>query len=184
MKILDQWFYLKYQWLVKHFFFTFSFHPIIQLLRLINCEKNIIQKLNTTGKPVLILKKNDFSLYNSNRLCIDLLSLQDFLEPFECERQREQQHRAFRQIQSHMSFELDGGYLLGSMSRPSHDEKDFRNQIIHLRDDELTWPIRMVRERRLARKSGYFTKNLGTDLLLDMPNLSNDWGRCILSVCV
>jgi hypothetical protein len=43
-------------------------------------------------------------------------------------------------------------------------------------DSDLGWPIRMIRQRLFARKSNHNTKSLVADLLLDMPDLSNDWG--------
>uniref|UniRef100_A0A2S2PQ52 Protein cortex n=1 Tax=Schizaphis graminum TaxID=13262 RepID=A0A2S2PQ52_SCHGA len=105
----------------------------------------------------------------------------DFLEPFECERQQEQQHRAFRQLQSYMSLESIGGHLLRHVLNQRNNGSDKIDLSTVYRDVDLTWPIRMVGQRRLARKSNHATKkSLVADLLLDMPNLSNDWMTKIL----
>ncbi|CAH1731606.1 unnamed protein product [Aphis gossypii] len=105
----------------------------------------------------------------------------DFLEPFECERQQEQKHRAFRQLQSYMSLESTGGHLLRHVLKERNSSADKIDLATLYRDVDLTWPIRMVDKRRLARKSNQATnKSLVADLLLDMPNLSNDWMTKIL----
>ncbi|XP_022172925.1 uncharacterized protein LOC111035564 [Myzus persicae] len=105
----------------------------------------------------------------------------DFLEPFECERQQEQQHRSFRQLQSYMSLESIGGHLLRHVLNKRKNGTDETDLVTMYRDTNLTWPIRMVSQRRLARKFNHATsKSLVADLLLDMPNLSNDWMTKIL----
>lgn len=97
------------------------------------------------------------------------------MEPFECERQQEQQTRAFRQLQSYMSLKLNGGHLLGPLINAWQVKKHPRDIESYLNNDEdMKWPIRMVDQRRLARKSVTKTLNIA-DLLLDMPNLSNNW---------
>ncbi|KAF0753016.1 Protein cortex [Aphis craccivora] len=99
----------------------------------------------------------------------------EFLEPFECERQQEQKHRAFRQLQSYMSLDSTGGHLLRHVLKECNNSADKIDLATLYRDVDLTWPIRMVGKRRLARKSNQTTnKSLVADLLLDMPNLSND----------
>lgn len=103
---------------------------------------------------------------------------QDFLEPFECERQQEQQHRSFRQLQSYMSLESIGGHLLRHVLNKRKSGTDEADLVTIYRDANLTWPIRMVGQRRLARKFNHaHNKLLIADLLLDMPNLSNDWSK-------
>lgn len=96
------------------------------------------------------------------------------MEPFECGRQQEKQRRAFRQLQSYMSLEFYGGHLLRNLSN-EHDEDEYQNYLIGSQISDLTWPIRMVRQRLLARKSNHTNKNFAADLLLDMPNLTHDW---------
>lgn len=96
------------------------------------------------------------------------------MEPFECKRQQEQQTRAFRQLQSYMSLRLNCGHLLEPLIYAWKDKKhhcDIENYLN--KDEDMKWPIRMVNQRRLARKS--VTKTPIADLLLDMPNLSNNW---------
>lgn len=96
------------------------------------------------------------------------------MEPFECERQQEQQTRAFRQLQSYMSLRLDGGHLLGPLINAWIYEKHNRNIENYLnKGEDMKWPVRMVNQRRLARKS--IPKTRIADLLLDMPNLSHNW---------
>lgn len=96
------------------------------------------------------------------------------MEPFDCERQQEQQTRAFRQLKSFMSLRLDGGHLLGPLMNARKYEKYHRNIESYLnKDEDMKWPIRMANQRRLARKS--VAKTLVADLLLDMPNLSHNW---------
>lgn len=108
-------------------------------------------------------------------LSISIVIEQDFLEPFECGRQQEQQCRAFRQLQSYMSLEFNGGHLLRRLMN-ERDENEYQQRLIDSQNSELTWPIRMVRQRLLARKkSNHTNKYLTADLLLDMPNLTNDW---------
>ncbi|XP_060857498.1 uncharacterized protein LOC132935066 [Metopolophium dirhodum] len=105
----------------------------------------------------------------------------DFLEPFECERQQEQQHRSFRQLQSYMSLDSIGGHLLRDVLNKRKHGTDEADLMTIYRDANMTWPIRMVCQRRLARKFNHATsKSLVADLLLDMPNLSNDWMTKIL----
>ncbi|XP_025198394.1 uncharacterized protein LOC112596804 [Melanaphis sacchari] len=105
----------------------------------------------------------------------------DFLEPFECERQQEQRHRAFRQLQSYMSLESTDGHLLRHVLNKRNNDADKLDLVTVYRDVDLTWPIRMVGQRRLARKFNHINKkSLAADLLLDMPNLSNDWMTKIL----
>lgn len=97
------------------------------------------------------------------------ICLQTFMEPYQCKRQQEQRCRAFRQLQSYMSME-SGGYMLPRMS---DDTLDLRIGVKV--DSDVEWPLRMIRQRQLARKSNHNTQNLVADLL-DMPDLSNDWG--------
>lgn len=77
-----------------------------------------------------------------------------------------------------MSLEYNGGHLLrytGVQNGDGHQYLFTNFQI----DDSITWPIRMVRERHVARKTYCATKKLSADLLLDMPNLSNNWSMFI-----
>lgn len=104
--------------------------------------------------------------------------LQVFLEPFQCKRLQEQRCRAFRQLQSYLSLELDGGHLL---PRVSSDGEHCKTHVRHDgigagADSDAGWPVRMVRQRMLARKSDRNAKDIFPDILLDMPDLSNDWG--------
>lgn len=96
------------------------------------------------------------------------------MEPFECERLKEQQHRVFRQLQSYMSFEYNGGHLLRYIG--VHGDDGYQQFLIDSQVDyNITWPLRVVRERHLARKMYCATRKLSADILLDMPNLSSDW---------
>lgn len=102
------------------------------------------------------------------------VGIQDFLEPFECERQQEQQRRVFDQLLRFMSLKSD---VLQTSAYEEHDR--YRNGFAAADSadfSDMTWPTRMVQQRHAARKFNY-TKTLTADLLLDMPNLSNHWSE-------
>lgn len=100
-----------------------------------------------------------------------------FLEPFQCKRLEEQRCRAFRQLQSYLSLEFCGSHILPRVLDNVQRKIEYlRYEINPDMDSDMGWPIRMVRQRLLARKSNHNTKNFVADTLLDMPDLSNDWG--------
>ncbi|XP_050437658.1 uncharacterized protein LOC126843898 isoform X1 [Adelges cooleyi] len=89
--------------------------------------------------------------------------------PYEYQRQREQQRRAFLQLQSIISL-ANGGHLLYGLSR-KHDEAKHYN---YDSQEGMTWPLRMVNYRKVKRHH-LNTNNDARNQMLDMPNLSDDW---------
>ncbi|VVC27123.1 WD40/YVTN repeat-like-containing domain,WD40 repeat, conserved site [Cinara cedri] len=103
-----------------------------------------------------------------------------FLESFECERRDEQQRRAYRQLEAYMSPELNGGHLLRHLRTAADDENGYKHRLAAAASDNLAWPVRMVGQRSLARKTNVNSPTYAADLLLDMPNLTDCWRSKIL----
>lgn len=77
-----------------------------------------------------------------------------------------------------MSFESNDLHLWQSLLNKRDEKSEYQHYLVaNSKFSDLTWPIRMVRQRRLIRKSTYSTRSHSADLLLDMPNLSKDWSE-------
>lgn len=98
------------------------------------------------------------------------------MEPYEYERQREQRGRAYHQLQSMISLAFNNGHLLKPLLGTNEQNKyNQRCLNTNTKNNDMTWPIRMVHHRHFARKLNHNPKTFDADQMLDMPNLSDDW---------
>ncbi|XP_050526527.1 uncharacterized protein LOC126897185 isoform X2 [Daktulosphaira vitifoliae] len=108
-----------------------------------------------------------------------MLKNKNKINPYEYECQRERQRQAFKQLQSIISLANNGGYLFPAYySKYKHNKNSYNNDSNN-QEEHMTWPIRMVKYKKIKRQKNNITIP-AADQMLDMPNLSDDWMNKIL----